>query len=400
MPPAHAGESFAPMRIDPQDLRICIEDEVTPYADGAVPTSVPIVQTSLFSFPTLADLQDGLSNEMGTHVYSRGQNPTVEVLEGKVAALERGEACKAFASGMAAVSAVFLGLLKAGDHVVFFNQIYGPTLQLARQLERFGISHDVVLELDVAALEAALLPETRLIWVESPGTMLFRVADLAAVAALARERGITTAIDNTWTTPLLQKPLTLGFDVVMHTATKYLGGHSDVVGGVVVTDRDRMREIFYRAYLLNGGILPPFDAWLLLRGMRTLPARLREHEAAGLAVAEFLKDHPKVVTVHHPAFTANPALVERQMSGYSGVFSFVLQDGSHEAVRRFVDALEIFRIGVSWGGVESLVISPQRSDNAASLARHGLPPGLVRLSVGLEGAEALVADVARALEAV
>ncbi|MDT8342502.1 MAG: aminotransferase class I/II-fold pyridoxal phosphate-dependent enzyme [Longimicrobiales bacterium] len=388
------------MRIDPRDVRICVEDEVTPLAEGARPTSVPIVQTSLFSFPTLAELQDGLLNEMGTHVYSRGQNPTVEVLEGKVAALERGEACKAFASGMAAVSAVFLGLLKAGDHVVFFNQIYGPTLQLARQLERFGIAHDVVLELDLGALEAALRPETKLVWVESPGTMLFRVADLAAVAALARERGITTAIDNTWTTPLLQKPLTLGFDVVMHTATKYLGGHSDVVGGVVVTDRDRMEEIFRRAYLLNGGILPPFDAWLLLRGMRTLPARLREHEAAGLAVAEFLKDHPKVAAVHHPAFTADPALVERQMSGYSGVFSFALRDGSHEAVRRFVDALEIFRIGVSWGGVESLVISPQRSNNAASLARHGLPPGLVRLSVGLEGAEALVADVARALEAV
>lgn len=400
------------MRIDPLDLRICIEDAVEPYGDGAVPTCAPIVQTSLFSFPSLAELQDGLSNEMGTHVYSRGQNPTVEVLERKMAALERGEACKAFASGMAAVSAVFLGLLEAGDHVVFFNQIYGPTLQLARQLERFGITHDVVLSLDVAELEAALRPETRLIWVESPGTMLFRVADLAAVAALARDRGITTAIDNTWTTPLLQKPLTLGFDVVMHTATKYLGGHSDVVGGVVVTDRERMRQIFYRAYLLNGGILPPFDAWLLLRGIRTLPARLREHEATGLAVARFLRDHPKVAAVHHPAFTGDPAVVERQMSGHSGVFSFQLAEGAavgpgadgaaraHGAVSRFVDGLEIFRIGVSWGGVESLVITPQRADNAGSLERNGLPPGLVRLSVGLEGSDALLEDVARSLEQV
>jgi len=400
------------MRIHPEDIRLCIEDPVERYGDGAAPTSVPIVQTSLFSFPTLSDLQDGLLNEMGTHVYSRGQNPTVEVLEEKMAALERGEAAKAFASGMAAVSAVFLGLLEAGDHVVFHNQIYGPTLQLARQLQRFGITHDVVLELDAGAVEAAIRPETKLIWTESPGTMLFRVADLAAVAALARDRGITAAIDNTWTTPLLQKPLTLGFEVAMHTATKYLGGHSDVVAGVVVTDRERMQRIFHRAYLLQGGILPPLDAWLLLRGMRTLPARLREHEATGLAVAEFLRDHPKVAAVHHPAFTADPELSARQMTGYSGVFSFQLREGAeagpgpdgaaraHGAVERFTDSLDCFRIGVSWGGVESLVISPQRKDNAASLERHGLPPGLVRLSVGLEGAETLVDDVARALERV
>ena len=400
------------MRIDPRDIQLCIEDEVPPFADGASPTSAPIVQTSLFSFSTLEELQDGLLNEMGTHVYSRGQNPTVEVLEHKLAALERGEACKAFASGMAAVSAVFLGLLKGGDHVVFYNQIYGPTLQLARQLERFGITHDVVLELDPAALEAALRAETKLIWMESPGTMLFRVADLEAVAALGRERGITTAIDNTWATPLLQKPLTLGFDVVMHTATKYLGGHSDVVAGAVITDRERMLQIFHRAFLLQGGILPPLDAWLLLRGMRTLPARLREHEEAGLAVAEALQSHPKVAAVHHPALTADRALAERQMSGYSGVFSIQLAGGTqagpdavdaervHGAVTRFVDALERFRIGVSWGGVESLVISPQRRDTAASLARHGLPAGLVRLSVGLEGPDVLVEDVVRALEKV
>lgn len=395
------------MHIDPEDVRTCIEDEVERDEGGAAPTSAPIVQTSLFSFPTLDALQDALADEMGSRVYTRGQNPTVEVLEGKIAALERGEACKAFGSGMAAVSAVFVGLLQAGDHVVFFNQIYGPTLQLARQLQRFGIGHDVVLDLDPGALEAAIRPETRLIWVESPGTMLFRVADLAAIASLARDRGIVTAIDNTWTTPLLQKPLEHGFDVVVHTATKYIGGHSDTVGGAVVTDRARMLEIFHRAFLLLGGILAPFDAWLMLRGLRTLPARLREHEATGLAVAGFLRDHPRVAAVHHPAFTADPAIVERQMRGYSGVFSFELAppagtgftdaETAHAAVREVVDALELFRIGVSWGGVESLVISPQRRNNARSLERHGLPPGLIRLSVGLEGADALIADLGRAL---
>jgi cystathionine beta-lyase/cystathionine gamma-synthase len=399
LPTLRRRVTFAPMRIDPGDIRICIEDQVRRDEDGAAPTAVPIVQTSLFSFPSMEELVERFTAEHRHHIYSRGQNPTVEEFERKVAALERGEACKAFASGMAAVSAVFMGLLRAGDHVVFYNQIYGPTLQLAHQLERFGITHDVVLDLELGALEDALRPETKLIWVESPGTMLFRVVDLAGVAGLARERGITTAIDNTWTTPLLQKPLKLGFDVVVHTATKYLGGHSDVVAGAVVTDEARMREIFYRAYLLHGGILAPFDAWLLLRGLRTLPARLREHETAALAVADFLRDHPGISEVHHPAFTGDRALMDRQMTGFTGVFSFVLRDGDYGKVCGFLDALEIFRIGVSWGGVESLALTPQRENNASSLERRGLPPGLVRLSVGLEGADALVEDVARGLEA-
>ena len=383
------------MRIDPGDVQLCLHDEDT--TPPPRPLSAPVVQTSTFAFPTLEALAEGLSEERSTHVYSRGQNPTVEALETKLARLERGDACKAFGSGMAAVSAVFLGLLQAGDHVVFVNQIYGPTLQLARHLQNFGITHDVVLETDPSAVEAALRPETKLLWMESPGTMLFRLLDLRALAALARDRGITTAIDNTWTTPLLQKPLELGVDVVVHTATKYLGGHSDVVAGAVITDDDRMDRIFHRAFLLVGGILGPWDAWLLLRGMRTLPARLREHEAAALAVAGMLAEHPAVAAVHHPALTGDPALVEGQMSGFTGTFSFVLRDGTWEAVCRVVDALERFRIGVSWGGVESLALSPQRPWNARSLERHGLPPGLVRLSVGLEGAEVLIADLEQAL---
>ncbi|MEJ2539743.1 MAG: aminotransferase class I/II-fold pyridoxal phosphate-dependent enzyme [Gemmatimonadota bacterium] len=385
------------MRIDPADVALCIHDP--PQGPPPHPTSAPVVQTSLFSFESLTELAEATTAGRAAHLYSRGQNPTVEVLEEKLAALERGEACKAFASGMAAVSGVLLGLLKAGDHVVFFNDTYGPTLQLAHQLGRFGIEHTVVLELDIGALEQALRPSTRLIWVESPGTLLFRVADLTAVATVARERGITTAIDNTWATPLLQKPLTLGFDVVMHTATKYLGGHSDVVAGAVITDHDRMDRIFHRSFLLNGGILSPWDAWLILRGMRTLPSRLREHEAVALELARTLADHPAVEAVHHPGLTTEPELIARQMSGFTGVFSFALRNGGWDAVSRVVDALRRFRIGVSWGGVESLVLSPRRPDNRESLARRGLPPGLVRISVGLEGTEVLRADLLQALEA-
>lgn len=383
------------MHIDPRDALLCVHDPRE--GQPPHPTSTPVVQTSLFSFPSLEDLAEAYSDPRSHRLYTRGQNPTVEVLEEKLAELERGEACKAFASGMAAVSAVFLGLLEAGDHIVFLNDTYGPTLQLARHLRRFGIEHSVVRQLDPRALEEALTPATRLIWVESPGTMLFRVVDLAAVAGLARARGITTAIDNSWTTPLLQKPLLHGFDIVMHTATKYLAGHSDLVAGAVVTDHDRMERIFYRAFLLNGAILSPWDAWLTLRGMRTLPARLREHEASAWALAQTLAEHPAVAAVHHPALTGDPDLVARQMSGFTGVFSFTLADGSWEAVRTVVDALEHFRIGVSWGGVESLAISPQRPGNEPSLAGRGLPSGLIRLSIGLEGTGLLEADLLQAL---
>jgi cystathionine beta-lyase/cystathionine gamma-synthase len=299
---------------------------------------------------------------------------------------------------MAAISGVFLGLLRAGDHIVFVNHIYGPTLQLARHLGRFGVEHDIVLDPDPAAVEAALRPETRLLWVESPGTMLFRVADLDALAALASSRGILSGIDNTWATPLLQKPLERGFDLVAHTATKYLGGHSDVVAGAVIGSGELVQQIFYRSYLLNGGVLGPFDAWLVLRGMRTLPARLRQHESDGLAVARMLASHPAVRRVNHPALGADRELAERQMTGFSGVFSFELARDDHASVARVIDALRVPRIGVSWGGVESLVISPQRPGNAQRLEKHGIPTGLIRLSVGLEGSDVLIDDLERALD--
>lgn len=377
------------MRLDPDDVAICVSDPI-PDGPEPAPTCPPVVQTSLFSFPTFRALTEGLGAEHEQTVYSRGRNPTVAAVEDRLARLERGEAALAFASGMGAISAVLHGTLRAGDHVLFVNQTYGPTLQLARYLDRFGVSHDVCLDLDPTAVERSLRPETRLIWMESPGTMLFRVLDVEAVTRRARERGIVTCLDNSWATPLLQKPLELGVDIVVHTATKYLGGHSDLVAGVVVSSAERLERLFYDAYLLNGATLAPWTAWLLLRGMRTLPARLRQHEADGVAVAEFLELHPKVRRVHHPVLTAEPELVERQLRGFSGTFSFELATDEFDRVARFIDALERFRIGVSWGGVESLVISP---------ARPHAPSPLVRLSIGLEGVDLVIADLEQALDA-
>lgn len=389
------------MRIDPEDVRICLEDpEVAhePGGEGApAPTSVPIVPTSLFAFPDFASLVEGLAAERHTHVYSRGQNPTVEAVERKLARLERGEACKCFGSGMAAIAAVLLGVLRSGDHVLFVNQTYGPTLQLARYLGRFGVEHDLLLDVGPDAVERALRPETRLVWLESPGTMTFRLVDVPAVARLARERGVLTCLDNSWATPLAQKPLALGVDFVVHTCTKYLGGHSDLVAGAVVSSEQRIDEIFRGPFLLLGGILGPFEAWLLLRGLRTLPARLRQHEADALRVAEFLHEHAAVRHVFHPALGPERELLERQLSGTSGLFAFELARGDFESVRGVIDRLRVPRIGVSWGGVESLVLSPNHGTNRAELEARGIPPGLIRLSVGLEGADTLIADLDRAL---
>ena len=224
--------------------------------------------------------------------------------------------------------------------------------------------------------------------------MLMRTFDIGAAADIAREHGALTCIDNSWASPLFQKPIEHGVDIVVHSATKYIGGHSDVVAGAVITNAERMQEIFYRAFMLHGGILAPFDAWLLLRGLRTMPVRMQQHESDALKVAEFLRSRTDVSAVHHPAF-AEPS---PSLTGYSGLLSFELASGGFDEVRRFIDGLKRFRIGVSWGGVESIVISPNRGNNAHYLEVQRIPGSLIRISVGLEGADALVDDLGASLD--
>lgn len=375
------------MPIDPRDIEICLG------SDDAASVAPPIEQSAIFPKASLRELLDGLAAEHIHHVYTRGQNPTVEVLERQIANLERAEACKCFGSGMAAISAVMLGLLQSGDHVLFVNQVYGPTLQLARHLERFGIAHEVVLDLNLTSIERSIRPSTRLIWFESPGTMLFRTLDIEGLTALAREHQITTAMDNSWATPLFQKPITMGVDLVMHACSKYLAGHSDVIAGALAGSRALLERIFYRAFLLNGGVLHPFDAWLVNRGLKTLPARMRQLRDDALVVASWLRDHPAVARVHHPG----------GVNGYdaancSGLFAFELADARFSAVERVIDRLRLFRTAVSWGGTESLVVTPNRGHNEEDLRAQDVSPGLIRLSVGLEGATALCQDLDDALK--
>lgn len=381
------------MAIDPADIRICLED-MPAREPGVEPMATPIVQTSLFAFPNFDALIAAGAAESKNTVYTRGQNPTVEVLERKLAALERGEACKAFGSGMAAVSAVIMGLLKTGDHILFVNHTYGPTLQLARHLKRFGIEHTLLLDIEPDDVERAILPNTKLVWLESPGTMMFRTLDLAAIADIARRHSALTCIDNSWATPLFQKPVEHGIDLVVHSATKYIGGHSDVVAGAVIGSAEHVEQIFHRAFLLNGGILHPFDAWLLLRGLRTMPVRMQQHQAEAIRVADYLRNRSEVSAVHNAVADAS----SKSLTGSSGLFSFELANAGFEEVRSFIDGLKRFRIGVSWGGVESLVISPNRRTNLSYLDRQRIPHSLVRLSIGLEGADVLIDDIAQSLE--
>jgi cystathionine beta-lyase/cystathionine gamma-synthase len=383
------------MTISPADIAICLEDHPAREPGPSQPMAEPIVQTSLFAFPNYDAILEAFKAEHSNHVYSRGSNPTVDVLERKLAALEHGESCKCFASGIAAASAVIMGVLEAGDHILFVNQTYGPTVQLARQLNRFGIEHDLLLDLSPDDVRNALKPNTKLVWLENPGTILVRTFDIEAVADVARAHGALTCIDNSWATPLFQKPLDHGVDVVMHSATKYIGGHSDVIAGAVITNTKLMQQIFYRAYMLHGGILAPFDAWLLLRGLRTLPIRMQQHEADALRVAEFLKARSDIAEVFHPAF-GEPS---KSLTGNAGLFSFELANGGFAEVRKFIDGLRRFRIGVSWGGVESLVISPNRGFNVPYLEAQRIPPATIRLSIGLEGPDALIEDIAQSLDA-
>jgi cystathionine beta-lyase/cystathionine gamma-synthase len=385
------------MRIDPVDVALCASDEEPEGAHPPLPTNPPIVQTSLFSFASFQAIQEAFADEYGHTIYSRGRNPTVLAVEQKLAALERGEACLCFASGMGAIAAVMLSLLEAGDHLLFVNNVYGPTRKLGSQLGRFGIEHDAVLDVDPEVVRARIRPNTRMVWMESPGTFMMRVADVPAIASAAHDTGALLCFDNSWATPLLQKPLELGADVVVHSATKYLCGHGDTMAGAAIGPERLMRLIFQRGLQLLGGVLAPFDAWLMLRGMRTLPVRMRQHEEDGLRVARFLAAHPAVRAVHHPALEGPSELVERQLRGCSGLFSFELAEDGFANVSRVIDGLRRFRIGVSWGGVESVVLSQEGRASRERLQSHGFPAGLIRLSVGLEGADLLIDDLERAL---
>ena len=361
-----------------------------PLAGAVMP---PIYQTSTY-------IQEGLGKHKG-YEYGRTRNPTREAFERNVAALEGGAHGFAFGSGLAAVDAI-LKLLSAGDHVVCGENVYGGThRQMTHIYARLGIQFTFVDGGDTAAVAGAVTSRTKLVYAETPTNPMMRICDLAATAEIARRASALFAVDNTFATPMFQRPLELGADIVLHSTTKYLNGHSDMVGGMLITNRDDLAERL--AFIQNGsGAVPgPFDCWLGLRGTKTLALRMRAHDANGRRLAEWLSHHPKVQRVYYPGLPSHPQhdLACRQMSGFGGMMSVELGDAARS--RRFVELTRVFALAESLGGVESLIGHPASMTHASvpvELRRKmGLTDSLVRLSVGIEDADDLVADLEQAL---
>ena len=359
---------------------------------GAIIT--PIYQTSTY-------VQEGLGRHKGFE-YARTQNPTRFALERNIAAMEGGTTGFAFASGMAAIGAVAT-MLKAGDHVVVSENTYGGTYRLfERVLTRYDLSFTYVDTADLAATDRAFTPATRLLFVETPTNPIMRLTDLRGAAEVAHRHHARLVVDNTFASPYIQRPIELGADLVVHSTTKYLNGHSDSVGGIVVAVH--ADDIEWLSFVQNaeGAILSPFDSWLVLRGTKTLPIRMRQHSANGLALAEYLAGHPKVTRLYYPGLPSHPqhALAKRQMHGFGGMLAFDV--GSLEAARTVLDSVRLLALAESLGGVESLISHPASMTHASVppewRAALGITDGLVRISAGIEDIEDLKEDVIQALD--
>lgn len=361
---------------------------------GAV--TIPIYQTSTYVQP-----------ELGRHKgyeYARTQNPTRAALEANLAALEKGKHGHCFASGMSATDTVFR-LLKAGDHVVAGENMYGGSYRLfSRVLEKFGLEFTYVDTSNVDNVRSALKANTRVVFLETPTNPMMTVTDLAACADVAHKHGALVVVDNTFCSPWLQKPIELGADIVVHSTTKFLNGHSDSVGGAVISNRDDLGEQI--GFLQNavGAILSPFDSWLVLRGVKTLAVRMKRHEENGMAMATYLANHAKVRKIYYPGLPDHPQheLAKRQMNGFGSMISFEL--GSKDNAKKFLDRVRLCSLAESLGGVETLISHPETMTHASvpleTRTRLGITPGLVRISVGIEDIEDLIADLENAFDGI
>ena len=358
---------------------------------GAV--SVPIYQTSTYK-------QEGLGKHKGFE-YARTQNPTRIALEQNLAALEGGKACFAFASGMAAINAT-MTLLRAGDHVIVSDNTYGGTFRLFdKVLKNFGIEFSYVDTREPQNIEDAARAETRMVFVETPTNPVMSLTDLKAVSEITRRRGIRLVVDNTFMSPYFQRPLELGADIVIHSTTKYLNGHSDSIGGAVILNDEE--DIKRMAFIQNaaGAIISPMDSWLVLRGTKTLVVRMKQHDENGRVVAQFLSEHPRVERVYYPGLKSHPQheLACRQMSGFGGMISF--ETGSLENAKRVLEGVRVCTLGESLGGVESLISHPATMTHASvpvqERNRLGITDGLVRVSVGIEDVEDIIEDLDQAI---
>lgn len=368
------------------------EDICTHYWDGPErymgAVTPPIFQTSLF-----VDCE----REEDRFVYTRVSNPTTEIAEKKIAMLEGGETAKCFSSGMGAISAAIMHYLKKDCHVVAVASIYGPARRfLESYMKRFGVEVTFVSGLDIQETEDAIRSNTTLIYLESPSTFLFLLQDLEQTAKIAKKHGVATVIDNTYSTPIFQRPLEHGIDMVVHSASKYFGGHSDLVGGVVIGRQEDMEQIAVSERELYGAVLSPFDSWLLIRGLRTLPYRMKHHMENALAVARFLEKREEVKEVIYPYCKSYPQyeLACRQMEGASGLMSVVF-DLESERIHKMAERVKVFQKGPSWGGYESLfsAVGADVKEDTPTMKK-----GLVRLHIGLENPDTLIEELEQVID--
>jgi methionine-gamma-lyase len=366
------------------------------------PVATPIVRSSTFTFSDTAEMKRWAEGKSKAYIYTRYGNPTLTVAETKLAQLERAEAAVVAASGMAAISSALLGVLGAGDELIATRQLYGGSYRLLRDVfPRLGIKvHHV--ETDLEGVDRLVTPRTKALYIETPTNPTLRVVDVRKAAALARKHKLVSLIDNTFASPALQKPVEMGFDLVLHSATKYLAGHSDLIGGAVVGRADLVAKARQMVIYL-GGSMDPEGAFLLIRGMKSLGVRVRQQCENAMAVAKFLAKHPKVARVHYPGLASHPdhKLSARQMDGgFGGMLAFDMKGGI-AAARRVCDRVRVFLLAASLGGVESLVVLPIYTSHykmsSAELAAAGVSPGTIRVSVGLEDAKDLIEDLRQAL---
>ncbi|MBL4676559.1 MAG: aminotransferase class I/II-fold pyridoxal phosphate-dependent enzyme, partial [Mucilaginibacter sp.] len=363
--------------------------------------SPPIIQSSNFTFKTVADFREALTDEFEATLYSRGQNPTLNILRQKLAALDGAEDALVFSSGIAAVAVPILALLKQGDHIVSVENPYSWTIKLFNNLlPKYGITTTFVDGTATENIEKAIRPNTKLIYLESPNTFSYDLQDMAAIAIIAKQHGIITMGDNSYCTPLYQQPIKLGIDLVAQSATKYIGGHSDVVAGVLTGSNALIKQIFDHEFLNIGAALSPHSAWLLIRGLRTLPLRLERSFESTKKIITWLKQQPQIDNILWPFDEdfKQRGLAQKQMQGCGGLFSFTLKDSSLEKIESFCNKLQHILMAVSWGGHESLIIPSiagiKQNEYNADNSRHQL----IRMYVGLEEVDYLINDLKQALE--
>lgn len=385
--------------IDQKDINICTQT-IKSDSQYYCPFSPDIVMTTSFKFNSFEDFCQASIDEKNHYVYTRGSNPTTVKLENALAQLDHGEKCKVFASGMGAISATLLSLLKKGDHLLMANTIYGEAASFAQFLGRFGVDSERIDVDNTADIFKHVRNNTKIIYFESPSSEKFELLDLKMISDFAKKHHIITVIDATWASPLFTKPLDSGVDLVIHSLSKYVGGHSDTVGGCVTGSEELVNQIFEYGHQFLGSTMSPFNSWLAIRGLRTLPVRMQHANQAIQTILDGLKDDPRIAYIHHPYCYSGEQkqLADKYLTGYGSLFAIDLNTKDLDKVKIFIDSLKLISIGVSWGGYESLALAVYKGNNLAALNKRKIKPTHIRIYVGLEEPQSILNDIKQALD--